>query len=153
MKSSLFSKRLGYIFILLSFMPFCQAGELIKEGTYVDFSGEKRDFRVEKIAEVNYRKPNEDHFVPRLVLEAKDGFSLFYPYSCRKITFDKDGKKISDLIFDVVKTDTLFAPNGTFQTIQFEKDAEYPAQLMCIGFYSSEGRLERKVTKSLGKLM
>jgi len=153
MKSSRYRKRLGFIFMLLAFIPFCRAGELVKEGTYVDFTGEKRDFRVEKIAEVNYRKLNEDHLVPRLVLEAKNGFSLFYPYSCRKITFDKDGKQISDRVFDFVKTDTLFAPNGTFQTIQFEKDAEYPAQLMCIGFYSSEGRLERKVTKSLGKLM
>ncbi len=153
MKSSLFSKKLGYFLILLAFSPFCHAVELVNEGKYVDFSGEERKFQVHKVTRILARKFDESQLVPQLILEAKGGFSLFYPHSYRKITFDANGTRLADRVFNVQKGNyTLSAPNGSFQTLQYEDaGAEGPAQISCLRFYSSDGSLVRKVTKGLGE--
>jgi len=157
MRSPRFDRRLFCVLAILVVLPLSHAGELVKEGTYVDFSGEKRNFRVEKIAKVTIQKSEKYRCAPQLVLEANGGFSLFYPDSYQKVTFDENGKQISNRVFNVITGGgklPLVAPNGTFQTVQFEDYiSEGPAQLVCLRFYSADGILVREVTKGLGEIM
>jgi hypothetical protein len=152
MKSSLLSKALFFVVFIIILLPVCYAGELIKFGTYVDFTGATISYRVENITKVRIRKTGSRQVVPKLIIE-NSGFSLLYPFIFEKYTFDDDGallshKKYGDLGGDNVN----IGPDGSFNTLFFQNNRrDYETEIGKISFYSSAGDFIKTITKKLGR--